>query len=55
MHALVIAAIFIPYIGLMVALGTYIYRTGQPRTAGEPGDRDDEEREPQADALARAA
>jgi hypothetical protein len=39
-HALLIAAIFVPYILLMVGLGYYIYRTGQPR---RPRDQDDAE------------
>ena len=41
-HTVVIAAIFVPYMGLMTGLGVYIWRTGQPRGqeyddgAGEP-------------------
>ena len=41
-HALLIAAVFIPYVLLMVGLGTYIYRSGQPRGA----DRDQDDGEP---------
>ena len=42
MHALVIAAVFVPYMVLMVILGVYIYRTGHPREdkppdTGDPG------------------
>ena len=42
-HALLIAAIFVPYFVLMIGLGAYIARTGRPRTddppdtAGDPG------------------
>ena len=41
-HALLIAAVFVPYLILMVGLGAYIYRTGQPRSA----DRDQDDGEP---------
>ena len=43
-HALLIAAIFIPYMGLMITLAVFIYRTGRPRdrSAGEDEDRDRE-------------
>ena len=36
MHALLIAAIFVPYMALMVTLGAYIYRTGHPRSDDPP-------------------
>lgn len=53
-HALVIAAIFIPYVGLMAGLGAYIWSTGQPRDPGiEEGDGGGDEREP--DGLLAAA
>ena len=38
-NALLIAAVFVPYLILMVTLGVYIYRTGRRR------DRDDNERD----------
>lgn len=43
-HTLLIAAIFVPYVVLMTALGAYIYRTGQPRNQdrGEDGEDDGE-------------
>lgn len=37
LHTLLIAAIFVPYIVIMVILGTYIYRSGRhPRTDDPP-------------------
>ena len=52
-HALLIAAIFVPYVLLMVGLGYYIYRSGQPRTPrDEEDERADRDRGP---ALLRAA
>ena len=41
-HALLIAAIFIPYMGLMITLAVFIYRTGHPRdrSIDEDEDRD---------------
>ncbi len=45
-HALLIAAIFVPYMGLMLTLAVYIYRTGQPRSTvreDKPPDSDDDE------------
>jgi len=32
-HVWLIAAVFVPYLVLMVGLGWYIWRTGQPRAA----------------------
>jgi hypothetical protein len=43
LHALLVAAIFIPYMTLMAGLGYYIWRTGQPR--GRDHDSSDEEGE----------
>jgi len=40
-HALLIAAVFVPYMVLMVTLGAYIYRTGHPRS-DDPPDSGDE-------------
>ena len=40
-HALLIAAVFVPYIVLMVTLAAYIYRTGRPRS-DDPPDADEE-------------
>ena len=48
-HDILIAAIFIPYMGLMITLAVFIYRTGRPRdrSAGEDEDEDeDRDREP---------
>ena len=42
-HCLLIAAVFVPYIVLMVILGAYIYRTGHPRS-DDPPDSDGGER-----------
>lgn len=41
-HALLIAAIFVPYMGLMITLAVFIYRTGHPRdrSIDEDEDRD---------------
>lgn len=44
-HTLVIAAIFVPYMALMIGLGIYIHHTGQPRD--EP--RSEEEEQPERD------
>lgn len=46
-HDILIAAIFIPYMGLMITLAVFIYRTGRPRdrSAGEDED-EDRDREP---------
>ena len=46
-HALLIGAIFVPYMGLMITLAVFIYRTGRPRdrSAGEDED-EDRDREP---------
>ena len=46
-HALLIAVIFVPYMGLMITLAVFIYRTGRPRdrSAGEDED-EDRDREP---------
>jgi hypothetical protein len=52
-HALLIAAIFVPYIVLMIGLGYYIWRSGQPRTPGSK-DEDDIDRDP-GPVLLRAA
>lgn len=54
-HVLAIAAIFVPYLGLMVGLGAYIWRTGQPGDSGDASEWDDggDEREP--DGLLAAA
>ena len=35
-HALLIAAVFVPYFVAMVTLGAYIYRTGHPRSDDPP-------------------
>ena len=44
-HALLIGAIFIPYMGLMITLAVFIWRTGYPRDRS--GDREDDgDREP---------
>jgi hypothetical protein len=41
-HVLLIAAIFVPYIVLMVGLGYYIWHTGRPRRdSDKPGDQED--------------
>ena len=45
-HAILIAAIFIPYALMMGTLGVYIYRTGHPRDrdeGAEPPDSTEEE------------
>ena len=44
-HALLIGAIFIPYMATMLILGAYIYRTGKPRSTerDEPGSDDGED------------
>ena len=41
-HDILIAAIFIPYMGLMITLAVFIYRTGHPRdrSIDEDEDRD---------------
>ena len=41
-HAILIAAIFVPYMGLMITLAVFIYRTGHPRdrSIDEDEDRD---------------
>ena len=41
-HALLIAVIFVPYMGLMITLAVFIYRTGHPRdrSIDEDEDRD---------------
>jgi len=48
-HALVIAAIFIPYMATMLILGAYIYRTGKPRSTDrdrdEPGSDEEDDRD----------
>ena len=44
-HALLIGAIFIPYMGLMITLAVFIYRTGRPRDRSA-GEDEDEDREP---------
>ena len=46
-HDILIAAIFIPYMGLMITRAVFIYRTGRPRdrSAGEDED-EDRDREP---------
>lgn len=36
MHALLIAAVFVPYMAFMITLGAYIWRTGQPRSDDPP-------------------
>ena len=43
-HDILIAAIFVPYMGLMITLAVFIYRTGRPRdrSADEDEDRDRE-------------
>jgi hypothetical protein len=35
-HTFLIAAIFVPYFVLMVALGVFIYRSGHPRSDDPP-------------------
>lgn len=56
-HAWLITAIFVPYITLMVGLGYYIWKTGQPRRdIGKPGgDEEDERGHDSGPALLRAA
>jgi hypothetical protein len=44
-HTLLVAAVFVPYLVLMVILGAYIYRTGHPRS-DDPPDADGDERLP---------
>ena len=48
-HALLIAAIFIPYMATMLILGVYIYRTGKPRSTErdriEPGSDEEDDRD----------
>jgi hypothetical protein len=44
LHALLIAAIFVPYLVFMIGLGAYIYRTGSPRS-DDPPDTSGEEPE----------
>ena len=44
-HALLIAAIFVPYMGLMITLAVFIYRTGHPRDRSIDED-EDRDREP---------
>ena len=44
LHGLLIAAIFVPYLVLMVTLAAYIYRTGHPRS-DDPPDTSDEDPE----------
>jgi hypothetical protein len=53
-HVLLIAAIFVPYIVLMVGLGAYIWHTGRPRRdSDKPGDTPEDGRG--APVLLRAA
>ena len=42
-HTWLIAAVLVPYFLLMVTLGVYIYRTGQPRS-DDPPDTDEDAR-----------
>jgi len=39
-HVFVIAAIFVPYMALMVGLGYYIWRTGRPSDTTDTSDPD---------------
>ena len=41
-HDILIAVIFVPYMGLMITLAVFIYRTGHPRdrSIDEDEDRD---------------
>jgi hypothetical protein len=55
-HALLIAAIFVPYLTLMIGLGYYIYRSGQPcRDDTQPSDREDGRGRDPGPALLRVA
>lgn len=45
-HTLLIAAVFVPYLVLMVGLGVYIYRTGEPRPRDDPPDTGEDDRDP---------
>ena len=55
-HILIIAAIFGSYLVLMVGLGYYIWRSGQPRDPGSD-EKDDsgDERDPGAGIVPAAA
>ena len=53
-HTWLIAAVLVPYFLLMVTLGVYIYRTGQPRS-DDPPDAGDEDRPPVPSVLPLAA
>jgi hypothetical protein len=52
-HALLIAAIFIPYVALMIGLGAYICSTGRYR--GSEDDQDGEEQDVDPAVLPLAA
>jgi hypothetical protein len=45
-HTWLIAAVFVPYLTLMVGLGVYIWRTGQPRRSDDPPDTGEDDRDP---------
>ena len=45
-HALVIAAVFVPYLVLMAGLGVYIWRTGRPRSDDPPDSGGEDDRDP---------
>ena len=45
-HAFLIAAIFVPYMALMVGLGYYIYRTGRPADTSTPDTSPQDEEDP---------
>jgi hypothetical protein len=53
-HALLIAAIFVPYMLLMIGLGAYIWHTGQPRSDREQP-ADDQDRDGDAGPMLAAA
>ena len=45
-HAVLIAAIFVPYMALMVGLGYYIWRTGRPADTSTPDTSPQDEEDP---------
>ena len=53
-HALLIAAVFVPYFAMMAILFLYITRTGREHRTGDP-ERSEDERDPGPAALPLAA
>jgi hypothetical protein len=49
------AVVVVPYILLMVGLGAWIWRSGQPRGNDQPGGEEDGRDDPGPDALPIAA